>query len=234
MRLPLAFVLVLAIAGCAGVERTWRPDAFGPGRTMAVVSIGYDPRLLPMRDRDDVPYRRDDANVVRGSSRRAFEDAGPRVLEALGRTDLFALVPQDRVLPALSRDLFVHAPPHLDLAPGYPPPRPQNEAAAIARQLGVDAVINVVAFFGTETTRLDYGFDEVGTVRAMVTLSVAAVDREGRRIWRDVVTGTSRTPFWSRRSTLDEERLFGPLQEAAVDATARLVSRLREQVGRSP
>src|SRR6266545_1136337 len=107
MRVALAFMLVLPFAGCAGVDRMWRPDAFGPGRTMAVVSIAYDPRLLPMRDGDEVPYRRDDANVVRGSSRGAFQDAAPRVLEALARTELFALMPEERVLPAFSRELFV-------------------------------------------------------------------------------------------------------------------------------
>jgi hypothetical protein len=232
MRSALAVALLLPIAGCAGAERTWRPDAFGSGRTMAVASIACDPRLLPMRDGDEVPYRRDDANVMQGSSRAVFQEAASRVLEALARTELFALMPAERVLPALPRELFVRAPPHVELAPGYPPPRPSSEASAFARQLGVDAVLNVAMFFGADTTRLDYGFDEVGAVRAMVTLSVVAVDREGRRIWRDVVIGRSRSSFVARRSALDGERLFVPLQEAAAEATDRLVSRLREQVRR--
>ncbi len=230
--IALAVAFLASMAGCVGGERTWRREAFSEGRTMAIVSVSYDPRILPVRGRDAVPYRQKDANVVRGSARDIFADTLPRVLDALGGTRVFALVPEDQVIRAFPRELFVTAPPDMEMAKGYPPPRPPRELAPLARQLGVDAVINLGVFFGYDATLLDYGLDSVGAVHADVVFSVAAVDRSGRVVWRDVVSGRSRTPVSGRRSTLDGERLFGSLQEAAVEATSRLVSRLREHVQR--
>lgn len=232
MRAALAFALSLSLLGCAGVKRTWRPEAFGPRRTMAVVSIDYDPRLLPMLDRDEVPYRQEDAKVVRGSARGIFGDTMPCVLDALAKTELFVLLPEERVVPALPRELFVTNPTNLETAPGYPPPRPARELAPVARELGVDGVVSLGMFFGYYAILLDYGFDAVGTIHGQVVYSVAAFDGGGRMVWRDVVSGRSRGSLWSRWSTLEGDRLFPLLQEAAAEATDRLVSRLREHVQR--
>src|SRR6266498_4012012 len=139
MRVALAFMLVLPFSGCAGVDRTWRPDAFGPGRTMAVVSLCYDQRLLAMRDSEEVPYREKDANAARGSADLILADAKRRVIDTLASTGLFALMPEERVLAALRSDLVAERPSRCVPAPGYPGPRTRTEMSATARQLGVDA-----------------------------------------------------------------------------------------------
>lgn len=232
MRVALAFALALPLAGCAGVERTWRPDVFGPGRTIAVVSICYDQRLLAMRDSEDLPYREADANAARGSADLIVAAAKRRLLDTLASTGPFVLMPEERVLPALRSALVAERRPPCVPAPGYAGPRTPSEASALARQLGADVGITVWMYFGVQMTGVEYASDAAGSARGRVLFWVAAVDRDGRVVWRDIATGGSRTTFWSRWSTLDEDRLFVPLQEAAAEATDRLVSRLRERVGR--
>jgi hypothetical protein len=226
--IPLAVAAWTGIAGCAGDRRTWKRDAFRPGSTLAVVSVCYDPRLLAMPDSDELPYREPDANVVRGSAEPIVGATKDRLLEALASAELFTVAPEKAVLPALGPELERTPSPGCTRAPGYPAPAVPNDAPALARRLGADAVLNLGMYFGARMTGVSFAGDAVGAAHAEVVLSVEATDRDGRVVWRDVVKGSAEAASFARWKKLDGAQLLEPLQDAAGKAAGRLVARLRD------
>ncbi len=231
--------LALVLGGCS-LGRSYRPEAFGPKKKLAI-AVYYTPSKI-------MYFRGEGGGSLSGlvkmatgakfsdDSARIFAETKPRILKALAGTGKFRLVPEKDVLRTKAyRALPEKDPSYLTItfvpASGYKFCTDVDAMAQLARDLGVDAVMVVRLDFGYHLNGVNaFGLVSAGVIHASVMVSVGAIDRDGRTIWKDWVKGVSDDGIPSIGESVDFDHLYPMLLDATKKGVEDIAHRLVENV----
>jgi hypothetical protein len=177
----LAAVVVVAVAFslllACGYSAPIRPDAFDRGQKAAVVLVHTDGKIMPEPLETHTPGARQ-GTVWGGEeldARRVFDAMHPVVMEALGRSAHFRLLPEAKVLASPA-----YAALRVEPKWGYIVPKGYQWAASdsayppVLRELGADLGIGLLF-------NLFYGR---GGGEAKMIVYVGIFDANGQTVWK--------------------------------------------------
>jgi hypothetical protein len=226
----------VALAGC--MRPAWRPDAFGPGRRMAVVTISSGPKVEYVSETRTLSSFFTMAAGARYSddARPYLEETRPLVLKALGATGKFALVPEKAVLAsgpyrATAEDDPSYVTRTLQTAKGYKFLKEESKLAALARGLHVDGALAVRFEYGYGMNGVHaLGLISAGVLVARTTVMIGAYDGRGQLVWVDYITVTSDGSIPTVGEAANFDRLHPLILEATRKGIDALMQRLAEHV----
>lgn len=170
-----ALVAVLASFAACRSAPPIRPDAFDAGQQGAILSIRVQPKV-PSWAADGAGGPELDAAPLLAQLRGV-------VVEAMARNPHFKLVPEAKALATAGYAAHPAAPDPSGYlsAPGYKPVTAEAAYPALAREAGAEMGIGLVL-------NLAYREDDGA---ASVVVSVGAIDRKGRGVWRGGASAVS-------------------------------------------
>ncbi len=222
----------LALEACA-LGRTVRPEAFGPGKPMAVVTV-YSPSKVVISSASPglgLPgYSQAYSREELAETAAVFADTKAAVLRALASSRHFRLVPEQAVLSS-----GVYAASHagdpnrlgvlrLVTPPGYKLLLDEAQVRAVARGVGARGGIIV---------RVDHHCswgDQAGTVVGNVGVAIGAIDRAGQTIWMAHESERSDISAPAGPAGVDLHALRLSLAQSAERATRKILSGLDAQL----
>jgi hypothetical protein len=168
------------------------PTAFGKGKRFAIVSIMSTNKISANQGQSGLfgglkamskkySFTTDTAPVLK--------KAVPMIYKNMAKSGHFTLVSPRKVLTSRAYKSARGAKPKSFLgakmitAPGYKYFKSEAELKKLAKALNVDAVVMVSAVYGVATAYVG----PVGKNYGSVTLSISAVDRNGKLVWRHSV-----------------------------------------------
>lgn len=202
-RLFMAAVLGWLLAGCTPMVVTGAPDvnktAFGAKKRFAVVSIASLKTFQGERSIADTFKSADE--VAGANTQPLINKLNPKIIQALGKSHQFTLVPESRVLthrayrnlaedPRTVKVLFISA--DMNVANNYRYFSEAEKYATLARDLGVDGVIGVTVNFGISAGGGAFSYNGLSlgkkSYSATATISAVAYNQKGEVIWKDSTT----------------------------------------------
>lgn len=237
-RIMALLVALAVLAGCAG---TIKPEAFGGGKSYAIVSIAASPEIRNMGERQqtitglvkaassDSGYTRDAAEI--------FRETIPLFQRGFTASKSFRLQPEGKVvkqkaytvMTADSAKVFMTT---FKVAQGYKYFSDEKKCAALAKSLNVDGVICMMVNYGYVYNGVNIGGLVGGGVhKAVVHLTVVAYDKNGIVVWNDHVVGKSDDSIGSASETVNFKELHPLLLNATGNAVKELLKNLAEKVG---
>ncbi len=182
----------IAITGSADVEKT----AFNPHKKYAVVSIasvktmqGEKGMVNMFKSMDEIPGT---------NTQPIIDKLKPAIYGALGKNQLFTLVPEKSVLASKAYKGLAEDPHQMQVmfmnldmneAGGYKYISDEQKYAKLAKDLGVDGVIALTFSFNVTQSK---GFVSIMGISmgkksysATVSSSVVAYDQNGKTVWKD-------------------------------------------------
>jgi hypothetical protein len=224
-RFPLvSAAALLALAACVIVPTRFEPTAFDDTKTYAVVTIATTEEIAPGNKKFTEWIQGD--NPAR-DSQRLLEEVKPIILDALGHTGHFRLVPERQVIrSAAYRDMpereahYMFTDMHVP--EGYRFFIKDEEFAALARGLNVDGVI----FVGVNFNVLLKGTSAYGHSY----VNVGAFDRDGRTVWKDAVYAQSDRAIGHKGGTVYYEELRPLLLDATDQAAGAVIAKLDQKI----
>ncbi|HET9552870.1 MAG TPA: hypothetical protein VFP50_07870 [Anaeromyxobacteraceae bacterium] len=225
--LPVALLL-----GACQFSRVSKPEAFGPGKALAVVTVYSTskvelthetpgigmPGVIPSQYREEL-----------APTSAFFSDTKATVLRVLGSSRHFRLVPEQAVLssgayaaarpdaPAMLGVRFV-TPPGYKLLTDLP------QVGAVARAAGAGGGLIVRI-----EHRCSWG-ERAGTVAGKVSVSVGAVDRAGQTIWMEHETAQADLLAAMGSGGVNVAALRASLVQAAERAARQILRDLDAQL----
>jgi hypothetical protein len=222
---PAALLLaaLLPAAGCVLVPTKFDPTAFDDTKTYAVVTIASTEEIAQGNKKFSEWLKGD--NPAR-DSQRILEEVRPVLIQALGGTGHFRLLPERQVLRSAA---YRGMPPHdahymgtdMHVPEGYRFFIKDEEFAALAKGLNVDGVI----FVGVNFNVLLKGSSAYGHSY----VSIGAFDRDGRTVWRDAVFAQSDSAIGHKGGTVYYEELRPLLLDATDQAAGAIVAKLDQK-----
>lgn len=223
----------IVVSGCSMIRV--QPEAFGPSKTYAIVSISAAPKAYA-----GSPTGQTVSGLVKSASSESgysndatklLTDSVPKVQKALQKNAHMRLLPPEKVLRSPAYAKAKGGEPtilwtRLLLADGYKYFPDETELGALAKALHVDGVIVVNLAYEVANSGLNlFGLLSLGTQRGVTTLTVTAVDREGAVVWRDSVRGRSDDSI----GAIGESANFTKLNPLFLNATDNAVKSLIER-----
>lgn len=234
MRTRTLFLLPIALLlGACQFSRVSKPEAFGPGKALAVVTV-YSTSKVAMSHEGastGLPGFRPSFQYYEelAPTSAVFADTKAAALRVLGSSRHFRLVPEPAVLssgayaaarpddPAMLGVRFV-TPPGYKLLTDLP------QVGAVARAAGAGGGLIV---------RIEHGAtwgERPGTVVGKVALSVGAVDRAGQTIWMEHETALADLPAAMGSGGVNVAALRASLVQAAERAARQIMRDLDAQL----
>lgn len=243
------FVLVaaLALGACVIVPSSYETQAFGKSKKFAVVSVAATPEIssgsgtgsgigftlsgLVKAASDESGYSNDADKIL--------ADTAPLILKELGNYRHYTLVPAKTVLAhkayrtaeAEDTSMTLGFGKKWLVAPGYKYFKSEDKLGRLARELNVDAVMVVNVNYSAGFTGAQVGGIISGGVhngKAMVT--VYAVNRDGRVIWKDGGDASSENSIGGVGESVNFTRLHPLLVEATRSATKKLMEKMGSKI----
>ena len=229
-RLIGAMAALLATSGCA---RTFAPEAFRRGMTLAIVTVSSSPQILYTETH--VVVTGTGAADTRGSGFKAgdakvvFPATKAAVLRALSHSRQFQITPEEAVLSSAA---YASTPVQVNewtkgmvAARGYKLMFDKAHGGRIARAVGASGAL-LVSLEHNYTTQGAPG----GRIAADVNVMLTAVDRSGQLIWVDYTHVLSERTLDSSSLRVPASALEPLLAESAERGTRTLLARLDEQL----
>jgi hypothetical protein len=237
-RIVALLVVLAALAGCAG---TIKPEAFGRGKSYAIVSIAATPEIGNMGERQQ---------TITGLVKAASSESGytqdatailretvPLFQRGFTASKSFRLQPEAKVVKqkaysAMTADSAKAFMTTFKVAPGYKYFSDEKKCAALAKSLNVDGVICMMVNYGYVYNGVNIGGLVGGGVhKAVVHLTVVAYDKNGRVVWNDHVVGKSDDSIGTASEAVNFKELHPLLLNASGNAVKELLKNLAEKVG---
>jgi hypothetical protein len=226
-RLIGAMAALLATSGCA---RTFAPEAFRRGMTLAIVTVSSSPQILYTETH--VVVTGTGAADTRGSGFKAgdakvvFPATKAAVLRALSHSRQFQITPEEAVLSSAA---YASTPVQVNewtkgmvAARGYKLMFDKAHGGRIARAVGASGALFV---------SLEHNYTTLsGRIAADVNVMLTAVDRSGQIIWVDYTHVPSERTLDSSSLRVPASALEPLLAESAERGTRTLLARLDEQL----
>lgn len=231
------FAVVIAVSGCSMLRV--QPEAFGPSKTYAIVSISAAPKAY-----SGSPTGHTVSGLIKSASSesgyssdasRLLKDSVPKVQKALQKNTHMRLLPPEKVLQNPAYAKAKGSEPtilwtRLLLADGYKYFPDETELGALAKALRVDGVIIVNLAYEVANSGLNlFGLINLGTQRGITTLTVTAVDREGAVVWRDSVRAKSDDSIGAIGESANFSKLNPLFLNATDNAITSLVQRFEQR-----
>jgi hypothetical protein len=228
------FFLVF-VAGCGSVGGIHQADAFGTNKTYAVVTVMANEKV-GCSDLGGNPCGGGVFGLVSVATKtNAYSEPATDVLESTYPTALKALrtSPNLKIVPDVKgqrvyRAAAEDAQPtgmmrlHHTVAKGYKYFSEEN-LAKMARDLKVDGVITVTLSYSAARSGVQVA-GVGGGHKAQTTVMVAAVDKDGKRVWFDYAMGQSNDSVSTGIGAVD----FPKLRPLFVEATDKAVKKLMD------
>lgn len=228
----------VTLAGCAG---TIKPEAFGRGKSYAIVSIAATPDIGNMGQRQ---------NSITGLVKAASSDSGyscdaadifretlPIFQRGFTASKSFRLKPEGAVIKSgayagMTTDKPTVFMTTFKVAPGYKYFSDEKKLAALAKSLNVDGVICITVNYGYVYNGVNIaGLVGGGVHRGVVHLTVVAYDRNGSVVWNDHVAGTSVDSIGTASEVVNFKKLHPLLLNASDIAVKDLLKNLVAKLG---
>lgn len=242
--LILLFTSILILSGCLVAMSSYQPEAFGRGKTFAVVSIAAAPEIgmqgagagsggwtlsgLFKASSSDSGYSH--------NADRILAETVPVIIKEMEKSRHFRLaqgswVLQHKAYRAAEGDDPKKFMVTSILPKGYKYFDTEQKLAGLAKGMNVDAVIIVhvsysAAFSGVGAA----GLVAAGTHSGKVTMSLSAIDRHGKVVWKDAVESTSDESIGSFGESANFAKLHPLLVDATRAASRKLLEKLNTKV----
>ncbi|MEN8802873.1 MAG: hypothetical protein ABF297_12950 [Thiogranum sp.] len=219
----------------------YEAEAFGSGKTYAIVSIIADPTIRKTQGDSSL------SGVIKAASKksgywqdsdRIFKETTPLILQEFQRASSFDLMPsqaivQDPLYQSFPEDTAkIHFITAL-VAENYKYFDGEQKLADLANMLGVDGVIVVTVRYGFAPTGANYnGLLSVGSQLAVTNIAAHAVDLNGKTVWKASANAVSdKLPDQSSvGESVNFEKLHPYLVRTTQDATKKLLTELQQKV----
>ncbi len=104
----------------------------------------------------------------------------------------------------------------------------------LAKAMNVDAVVAVQVTYTAAFSRVGVGgLVAAGTHSGKVTMTVLAIDRDGKKVWSDTVEAVSDKSIGSFGESANFVKLYPLLEDASQAVTRKLLERLDRKVASS-
>lgn len=234
----LGALLLAGSVGCAMTRVT--PDAFGPAKTYAVVSIV----TLP-----DMGHGASQGSTLSGMVKAASKESGytntsgkifketvPLILKELQRSKHFRLMPEDKVLRSAAYAKRAGSPTKIFWttmvpAAGYKYFATEEDLSGLARDLKVDGVITVMVTYNYRMKGVGlFGLLALGKQYGTTRITVSAMDRQGRVVWKDNVEKESDEGIGALGESANFTKLHPLLIQSSKNAVTHLVARFENKL----
>ncbi|TAM44187.1 MAG: hypothetical protein EPN55_11450 [Gammaproteobacteria bacterium] len=246
MRL-LALMAAVALSACVIIPSSYETQAFGKSKKFAVVSVFASPEIssgsgtgsgigftvsgLIKAVSDESGYHNDADKIL--------ADTSPQILKDIGSSRHYTLVPARTVLDHKAYRAAEAEDTGIPLgfgkkwlvAPGYKFIKSEDKLGKLARELNVDAVMVVTLHYSAGFTGAQVGgLVAGGTHSGKVMLTVYAVDRNGKVVWKDGADASSDNSIGGIGESVNFTRLHPLLIEATRNATKKLMENVNSKV----
>ncbi len=243
-KITLSLASILVLSSCLIAMSSYEPEAFGRGKTFAVVSIAAAPEInvsgagaggggwtlsgLFKSASSDSGYSH--------NSDKILSDTAPLIIKELAQTRHFRLaqngwVQQHKAYRATASDdpkkfMITYIVPK-----GYKYFDSEEKLSRLAKDMNVDAVIVIhvtysAAFSGVGAA----GLVAAGTHSGKVTMTLSAFGRNGKAVWSDAVESTSDDSIGTLGESANFVKLHPLMRDATRAATRKLLEKLNTKV----
>ncbi len=243
----VAILAAMALNACVIIPSSYETQAFGKSKKFAVVSVAASPEIssgsgtgwgmghtvsgLIKAVSDESGYHSDAGKIL--------ADTAPLILKDLGNNRHYTLVPTRTVLGHKAYRTTEAEDTSIPLgfgkkwltAPGYKYLKSEDRLGKLARELNVDAVMVVTVHYAAGFTGGQVGgLIAAGTHSGKVMLTVYAVDRNGKVVWKDGGDASSDNSIGGVGESVNFTRLHPLLIEATRKATKTLMEKMDSKV----
>jgi hypothetical protein len=224
----------VALTGCVISPKSFREDAFGKKKRFAVVTIVSSQKITGNSGSGSV------TGIVKaigkkrgytGDAAKVFKASVPIIMKELKKSRHFTLVPENQIIRSKRYKALEGDPPKLLwfkmlVAKGYKY-FGKAKFKKVAKELRLDGAINVSLNYGYGFTGVNIaGIISGGYHKAEVLLTIYAVDRDGRIVWRETVRIISDKKLPAIGESVDFVKLNPLLMQATRKAAREIVKRL--------
>lgn len=230
----LVLAALAALSGCGSVGSIYQADAFGAGKTYAVVSIMATDKVGCSQAGGDMCNGGVFGLANMAARKDAYSTAADEILESTYPTALRALrapnlkiagdVKANKVYRAAAEDpqpKGMMKQQHV-IARGYKYFSDEH-LAKLARELKVDGVITVTLAYNAARTGVTVA-GVGGSHKAQTTVFIRAIDKDGKNVWWDYAMGQSDQGTSTGIGAVD----FPKLRPLFVESTDKAVRKLME------
>ncbi len=239
-----SFAGLFVLSGCLIAMSSYEPEAFGRAKTFAIVTIAASPEINV-----------DGAGSAGGgftlsglfksassesgyssSADRILTDTVPVIVAELGKSRHFRLtqsgwVQQHKAYRAAAGDDPKKFMISFLVPKGYKYFDTEEKLAGLAKGMNVDAVIVVHVTYSAAFTGVGAaGLVAAGKHSGKVTMSLSAVDRRGKVVWKDAVETASDDSIGTFGESANFAKLHPLLVDAARAASRKLLDNLNTKV----
>ena len=231
---------VLVLSGCLIAMSSYEPEAFGRGKTFAVVSIAAAPEInvqgagaggggwtlsgLVKSASSDSGYS--------NNADKILTDTAPLIVKELEKSRHFRLAQSSWVLQHKAYRSAKGDDPEkfmvtYILPKGYKYFDSEEKLTRLAKDMNVDAVIILHVSYSAGFTGVGAaGLIAAGTHSGKVTITLSAFGRHGKAVWSDAVESSSDGSI----GTFGESANFTKLHPLLIDATRGASRKLLEKL----
>ena len=224
-----------ALAGCGSVGTIYQPDAFGTGKTYAVVTVMAPEKVGCSAGGGEMCNGGVFGLINMAARKDAYSTAADEILESTYPTALKGLrspnlklatgdIKANKVYRAAAEDAQpkgMMSQQHV-VAKGYKYFSDEN-LAKLARELRVDGVITLTLSYNAAKSGVTVA-GVGGGYKAQTTAMARAVDKDGKNVWFDYAMGQSDQSVSTGIGAVD----FPKLRPLFTDATDKAVRKLMD------
>lgn len=233
----ISFIVVLT--GCAGMTGAYvKSEEVAGGKTFALVSLTSYPvikvdgsTVFDATDFDIIGSLGEDGGLSQ-SAVDLFAETHPKLIKALAETKIITLKSENSVLKSSAYQKVEADNTGLLKAKNYKYIKKSEKAAALAKSLGVDAVITVSFRFSMiQGASIGIGPAAVTKRLGGTYIKLVAYNQKGEVVWRDFVYAQSKKGYTAPGSTsFSKTKLYPLLQESTETALVQVVARLKKKI----
>ncbi len=236
----LPIFMLLMLAGC--MTTPYKAESFSPAKRFAVVSIVTSEEIQAgsQHGASLSGLIKAAASSDSGFSAKAdalFQQTAPLVEKTFAGQKAIPLLPPAKVKtnPAYASakgdepaHKFAWMTMKLLVAPGYKYFGSEQALADIARQMNLDGVITVNLMFGVAENKVGTLGMAAGTHRALTTVMVSAVGRDGQRLWVEQFKGEAKESMGFFGDAVN----FVKMQPMWLESTQAALGELAKKLGK--
>lgn len=222
--------LISAVAGCSNTMI--KPDAFGKSKTYALVTVIYNPDInyfgsgkgFSMGGQTTVSGLIKSAGKNNGYSKDAteiFTQTYPKIVKSFQATKSFRLMAENKVLQNPAYKKAKGSEPtvlwtHFGMPTGYKYFDDEEVLKKLANDLHVDGVITMYVSYGYTFNGVSaFGLVSAGTEHGAVMISLAAINKEGEKVWKDLFLEESAESVGAVGESADFDKIYPLIKDAA-------------------
>lgn len=228
-----SLILIFLISGMFGCSNTMiKQDAFGKSKTYALVTVIYNPDInyfgsgkgFSMGGQTTVSGLIKSAGKNNGYSKDAteiFTQTFPKIIKAFHSTKSFRLMAESKVLQNPAYKKAQGSEPtvlwtHFGFPAGYKYFDNEDVLKKLANDLHVDGVITMFISYGYTFNGVSaFGLVSAGTEHGAVRISLAAINKDGEKVWQDLFLEESTESVGAVGESADFDKIYPLIKDAA-------------------